>query len=82
MLAEQFRSVQALRDASLVELQQTREVGPVLAASVRQWFDQPENQRLLDRLTAAGVRVEMTAAARAASIAACIAARGTSGSHR
>jgi DNA ligase (NAD+) len=66
VLAEQFRSVQALLEASLVALQQTREIGPVLAASVRQWFDQPANQRLLDRLKAAGVRLEAPAAARAA----------------
>ena len=66
VLAEQFRSVHALLTASLAELQQTREVGPVLAASVRQWFDQPANQRLIERLTAAGVRVDAPAAARPA----------------
>jgi DNA ligase (NAD+) len=61
VLAERFRSVHALLNASLADLQQTREVGPVLAASVRQWFDQPANQRLIERLTTAGVRVEAPA---------------------
>jgi DNA ligase (NAD+) len=45
-------------DASLDNLQQVREVGPVLAASVRLWLDEPANRTLLERLAGAGVRVE------------------------
>ena len=61
VLVDHFRSVGVLASASLEELQQVREVGPVLAASARQWFDEPANRRLLERLTAAGVRVEAPA---------------------
>jgi DNA ligase (NAD+) len=50
--------------ASLDELQQVREVGPVLAASVRLWLDEPANRHLLERLAQAGVR--MSAPRRAA----------------
>ncbi len=61
VLVEHFGSVAALATASLDDLRQAREVGPVLAASVRQWFDEPSNRRLLERLAAAGVRVEAPA---------------------
>jgi DNA ligase (NAD+) len=61
VLVEHFGSVAALATASLEDLRQAREVGPVLAASVRQWFDEPSNRRLLERLAAAGVRVEAPA---------------------
>ncbi len=64
VLVEHFGSVAALATASLEDLRQAREVGPVLAASVRQWFDEPSNRRLLERLTAAGVRVEAPARVR------------------
>ena len=35
------------------------EIGPVLAESVRSWLDEPRNRELLDRLRAAGVRMEV-----------------------
>jgi DNA ligase (NAD+) len=34
------------------------EIGPVVARSVREWFDREENQRLIARLGEAGVRME------------------------
>jgi DNA ligase (NAD+) len=61
VLVQHFGSVAALATASLEALRQAREVGPVLAASVRQWFDEPSNRRLIERLGAAGVRVEAPA---------------------
>jgi DNA ligase (NAD+) len=51
-------------------LQQTHEVGPVLAESVRSWLDEPRNRELLDRLRAAGVRMESTKEERARNTAA------------
>jgi DNA ligase (NAD+) len=56
VLVEAFGSIDSLVTASLEDLQQVREVGPVLAASVRLWLDEPSNRRLLERLAAAGVR--------------------------
>ena len=47
------------RAASLEQLQSTNEIGPVLAESVRSWLDEPRNRELLDRLRAAGVRMEV-----------------------
>ena len=58
VLADHFGSVAAIRDASLEELQTVREVGPVLAEAVRTWFDEPRNRELIDRLGAAGVKLE------------------------
>ncbi len=65
VLADHFGSLDAMVAASLGELQQVREVGPVLAASVRQWCDEPANRTLLARLAAAGVRVSSPQRARA-----------------
>jgi DNA ligase (NAD+) len=59
VLANAFGSVAAIAAASIDELQATPEVGPVLAESVRSWFDEPRNQLLLERLRAAGVRMEV-----------------------
>ena len=66
VLAEAFGSMDALSAATAEQLQQTREIGPVLAASVRTWFDEPRNRQLVERLGAAGVRMEVPADARAA----------------
>jgi len=59
VLADAFGSIDSLRTATVDELEATREIGPVLAGSVRSWLDEPRNQRLLDRLRAAGVRMEV-----------------------
>ncbi|MBI2187476.1 MAG: NAD-dependent DNA ligase LigA [Acidobacteria bacterium] len=59
VLADALGSIDALAAASIEELQATREIGPVLAESVRSWFDEPRNQQLLARLRAAGVRMEV-----------------------
>jgi DNA ligase (NAD+) len=37
------------------------EIGPSVAGSVREWFDQPENRELVRRLAEAGVQVEEAA---------------------
>ena len=43
--------------ATSEELEAVLDVGPVVAASVRAFFDNPANHELLDRLRAAGVNV-------------------------
>jgi DNA ligase (NAD+) len=57
VLADHFGSVDAIEAATLAELEQVREVGPVLAASVRTFFDEPRNRELIDALRAAGVKL-------------------------
>ena len=56
VLADHFGSIAAIEAASLDELQQVREVGPVLAASVRGFFDEPHNRELIEAFRQAGVK--------------------------
>lgn len=49
-LANHFRSFSALRRASVAQLQQVAEIGPIVAESIRRYFDQRKNDRLIDRL--------------------------------
>lgn len=65
VLSRAFGSVGALQAASIDDLQRVPEIGPVVAASVRTWLDEPHNGDLLARLTAADVRTEATEAERA-----------------
>src|SRR4030095_4011479 len=59
VLARAFGSMDALCAATVQQLQQTSEIGPVLAESVRSWFDEPRNRQLIDRLRDAGVNMEV-----------------------
>ncbi|QQG49909.1 MAG: NAD-dependent DNA ligase LigA [Candidatus Berkelbacteria bacterium] len=49
-LAGHFGSLQKLRQAKLDELQKVADVGPVVASSVAEYFQNPAHQNLLDRL--------------------------------
>jgi DNA ligase (NAD+) len=57
-LARRFRTMDKLRQAALDELERVDDVGPVVARSVREWFDVESNQALVDRLGAARVSFE------------------------
>ena len=59
VLARGFGSMDALCAAAIEHLQETPEIGPVLAASVRSWLDEPRNRQLVDRLRAAGLNMEV-----------------------
>lgn len=56
VLADHFGSIAAIEQATLEELQLAEDVGPVLAASVRSFFDEPHNRELIDAFRAAGVK--------------------------
>jgi DNA ligase (NAD+) len=58
VLADHFGSVDDIERASLDELQRVREIGPVLAASVRSWFDEPANRDLIDGFRKAGLKLK------------------------
>ena len=49
-LAEHFGSMDALMKASEEELQQVNEIGPRVSASIREFFDEPKNVALVERL--------------------------------
>jgi DNA ligase (NAD+) len=54
-LAEHFGSMDALMDASEEELQNVTEVGPRIANSIVEFFREPSNRKLIERLRASGL---------------------------
>ena len=58
LLARGLGSLDALAAADEDRLQRVPEIGPVLAASVRAWFEDPRHRALVGRLAERGVRVE------------------------
>jgi DNA ligase (NAD+) len=57
-LAEAFGGMDAIARAGVDELQQAEEVGPKVGESVFQFFREPRNQELIERLRAAGLQFE------------------------
>jgi DNA ligase (NAD+) len=55
LLAEEFGSMDALMAASTDELERVNEIGPRVAAAVREFFDETRNVELVERLRAAGL---------------------------
>jgi len=65
-LAEHFGDLDPLMVASLEDIQEVRDVGPVVAARVREFFDEERNRSVVAQLRAAGVawpRIERSMAA-------------------
>jgi DNA ligase (NAD+) len=54
-LAEHFGSMEALENASVEELQDVNEVGPRIAESIVEFFGNPANRKLVERLGKAGL---------------------------
>ncbi|MET3602522.1 DNA ligase (NAD+) [Sphaerotilus sulfidivorans] len=54
-LARHFGSIDRLMDASPEQLVEVPDVGPIVAASLRTFFDQPHNREVVEQLRAAGV---------------------------
>jgi DNA ligase (NAD+) len=55
-LAEAFGSMDALMNASEEELQEVNEIGPRVSAAIREFFDEPKNVALVERLRKAGLK--------------------------
>ncbi|MED1825074.1 NAD-dependent DNA ligase LigA [Brevibacillus agri] len=58
VLAEHFGHMDAIMQASEEELTQINEIGPKMAASLINYFAQPQAQAVIERLKAAGVNME------------------------
>lgn len=56
ILAETFGSLDAIAAADMDELQRAEEVGPKVAHSIVQFFAEPRNRELVERLRAAGLK--------------------------
>jgi DNA ligase (NAD+) len=59
LLARHFRSLDRLSRATVEEIDDIHEIGLTVAESVRDWFDDPGNLELCERLRKAGVKTEM-----------------------
>ena len=57
-LARHFGRIDRIMDASVEQLLEVRDVGPVVAQSVRLFFDQAHNREVVEQLRAAGVSWE------------------------
>ncbi len=66
VLAEAFPSMERLAAATVEQLTAVHEVGERVAGAIREFFQQPENGALLERLAAAGVTMRGAGPARRA----------------
>ena len=60
ILADNFRSVDVLAQTGGDAIARVFGIGPEIAFSVRQWFQVPANQELVERLRTAGLQLEAT----------------------
>ncbi|MGQ0763780.1 MAG: NAD-dependent DNA ligase LigA [Acidobacteriota bacterium] len=64
ILARELASLEKLAQATVEELDAVHEIGLTMAESIHDWFADPGNARLCERLRDAGVRTEIEDAAR------------------
>ena len=57
-LARHFGSMDRLMDATVEQLLEVPDVGPIVALSIRTFFDQPHNREAVEQLRAAGIHWE------------------------
>ena len=54
-LAKHFGALDRIMDATVEQLLQVPDVGPIVAQSIRTFFDQPHNREVVEQLRAAGI---------------------------
>ncbi len=55
-LARKFKSIERIRGASIKELENISDIGPVVAESIFGWFKDKDNLKLLEKLKRSGVK--------------------------
>lgn len=60
LLARHFKNIDALMNASMEELTEVEGVGEVMAASVINYFQNPRNREIVERLRGYGVQMSLT----------------------
>ncbi|MBQ2836255.1 MAG: NAD-dependent DNA ligase LigA [Clostridia bacterium] len=58
ILAKQYNTIDNLADASIESLSLVEEIGPIVANSIREFFEQQQTKDLISRLKQAGVNTE------------------------
>ena len=58
ILAKRFKNIENLAEASVDELSNVEEIGPIVANSIKEFFNQEQTQDLIARLKKAGVNTE------------------------
>jgi DNA ligase (NAD+) len=58
LVAREFGTLEAIREASVEQLKETDGVGPEIAQSICEFFDDEDNQQVIDHLLNVGVDVE------------------------
>jgi DNA ligase (NAD+) len=59
ILANHYRSIERIAEASVEDLDAIHEIGSAVAESVYAWFRNPDNLEIVERLKAAGVKTEI-----------------------
>jgi DNA ligase (NAD+) len=59
LLAEHFKSIEALTAATEQDLMRVKEVGPAMAKAIRSFFEEPQNREVIAKLLRAGVSPEL-----------------------
>jgi DNA ligase (NAD+) len=75
LLAGRFASIDSLMAASPDEISGIEGVGPVISDNVREYFSQPESQKLVEELKEVGVKLEQDAAEAARTFAPTLAGK-------
>ena len=58
ILAKQFNTIDNLSEASVENLSEVEEIGPIVANSIKEFFEQQQTKDLISRLKKAGVNTE------------------------
>ena len=66
-LAKKYKSLDAIQNATLEELQSTEDVGEIIAASIKNYFADPDNIQFIEKLKANGIQFEETGSTQAVS---------------
>ncbi|MCX7917937.1 MAG: NAD-dependent DNA ligase LigA [bacterium] len=58
ILADEFTSIDEIKKASLEKLSSIPEIGPIMAESIKDFFSNEENLKVIEKLRKAGVKME------------------------
>ncbi|MEB3283970.1 MAG: NAD-dependent DNA ligase LigA [Candidatus Sericytochromatia bacterium] len=62
LLAQQFGSIENLASAALEQLMAVNGLGPIVSQSIRNFFEEPHNQNVIEKLRSAGLQLTYSGA--------------------